>query len=229
MGRDMIRNDMTTSAPNPVFLAEKAWDLYQSHGVPIEVSEQILQSYGLTMDTSHLASLMQHHQTLSQQQSAGQFKSGLGEDTTKTRRLHSVTHILHQVLRDMFGDSLRQTGSAITTEKARFDVTLSTALTPEQIAEVERQVQAIIDKHIPMKREQMSQETARALGAIGLFGEKYGDVVTIYTMQDVDGRVYTREFCNGPHISNTAEIGKFKILKQKSVGQGIRRIEYDVE
>jgi alanyl-tRNA synthetase len=214
---------------NPEFLAEKTWNLYQTFGVPIEVSEDILESKGLKLDTKLLAELIAEHQALSQTTSAGQFKSGLDADTDKTRKLHSSTHILHSVLREIFGDEVKQKGSAITNEKARFDFTLTSNISHEQIAEIETGVQAIIDRKLEMERLEMKQDEAKALGAIGLFGEKYGDIVSIYTLKDGQGNVYSREFCGGPHIQNSLEIGKFKLLKQKSVGQGLKRIEFTVE
>jgi alanyl-tRNA synthetase len=214
---------------NPEFLAEKTWNLYQTFGVPIEVSEDILESKGLKLDAKLLAELIAEHQALSQTTSAGQFKSGLDADTDKTRKLHSSTHILHSVLREIFGEEVKQKGSAITNEKARFDFTLTSNISPEQIAEIETGVQAIIDRKLEMERLEMKQDEAKALGAIGLFGEKYGDIVSIYTLKDGQGNVYSREFCGGPHIQNSLEIGKFKLLKQKSVGQGLKRIEFTVE
>lgn len=212
----------------PQELAQKTWDLYQSHGVPIEVSEDILAQHGLEMDKSTLDNLIEQHQKKSQEASAGQFKSGLGGDTAKTRRLHTVTHILHAKLREMFGEDVKQMGSAITDEKARFDFSFSRALDETEINELTDKIQTVINKHLAMEKAEMSPEDAKKLGAIGLFGEKYGDIVSVYTLQDTDGEVYSREFCGGPHIKNTEEIGSFKVLKQKSVGQGVRRIEYDV-
>ncbi len=221
----MNKNEQIT----PQFLAEKTWDLYQTFGVPIEISEDILESHGLKLDSELLNSLISEHQKLSQTTSAGQFKSGLDQDSEKTRKLHTSTHILHSVLRDTFGTDVKQKGSAITNEKARFDFTLTNSLSTEEINSIQDKVQAIIDRHLEMEKLEMKQEEAAKLGAIGLFGEKYGDIVSIYTLKDGQGTVYSREFCGGPHISNSKEIGKFVILKQKSIGQGLKRLEFTVE
>jgi alanyl-tRNA synthetase len=221
----MSKNDKIT----PQFLAEKTWDLYQTFGVPIEVSEDILESHGLKLDSNLLNNLITEHQKLSQTTSAGQFKSGLDQDSLKTRKLHTSTHILHSVLRKIFGEEVKQKGSAITNEKARFDFTLANSLSPEEINTIQQQVQAVIDRNLEMERLEMKQEEAKQLGAIGLFGEKYGDIVSIYTLKDGQGTVYSREFCGGPHIQNSNEIGKFVILKQKSIGQGLKRLEFTVE
>ena len=213
----------------PEFLAEKTWNLYQTFGVPIEVSEDILDTYGLKLNNQVLNELISEHQKLSQTTSAGQFKSGLDGDTDKTRKLHTTTHILHSVLRNLFGLEVKQKGSAITNEKARFDFTLADSLSPDQLKEIEQKVQIIIEKDLKMERLEMKQTEAKDLGAIGLFGEKYGDIVSIYTLKDSAGTVYSREFCGGPHIQKSGEIGKFSILKQKSIGQGLKRIEFTVE
>ncbi len=214
---------------NPKFLAEKTWDLYQTHGVPIEVSEDILEAKGFSIDKGYLDQLVEEHQKLSQSKSTGQFKSGLGENTDKTRRLHTVTHILHKVLRDNFGQDVKQTGSAITNEKARFDFTFNRRLEEDELEKIQIQVQEIINKNLNMQKVETTESEARKLGAIGLFGEKYGDIVTIYTLADDSGEVYSREFCGGPHVDNSKQIGNFKIIKQKSVGAGVKRIEYNVE
>lgn len=213
----------------PQQLAQKTWDLYQSHGVPIEVSEDILARNGLTLDGELLSSLIQEHQTKSQVSSQGQFRSGLGGDSSKIRQLHTLTHIVHSQLREMFGTSIKQMGSAITEEKARFDFSYSNPLSDEELKTLENSVQSIIEKKLTMVGEQMTSDQAVESGAIGLFGEKYGEIVTVYTLKDNDGNVYSREYCAGPHIDSTDSLGTFKILKQKSVGQGVRRIEFDIE
>ncbi len=210
------------------FLSHKIWDLYQTHGVPIEVSSDILEKNNLDYDYDYLEQLIEDHQKLSQTSSKGQFKSGLGQHNSKTKRLHTTTHILHKVLRDKFGENLRQMGSSITSEKARFDFSLENRIEENELLEIEKQVQTIIDKNLAMTMVETSSSEARNMNAIGLFGEKYGDLVTVYTLADKDGNVYSREFCGGPHIENSSEIGKFKILKQKSIGSGLKRLEFDV-
>jgi alanyl-tRNA synthetase len=214
---------------SPQFLAEKTWDLYQSHGVPIEVSEDILEKRGYTLDREYLANLIKKHQELSQSSSQGQFKSGVGTDSSKGKALHTTTHILHKVLRDTFGEEVRQMGSAITEEKARFDFNVEPSILDEsKLGEIESQVQAIIDRGLMMDKEETTPTAAKEAGAIGLFGEKYGEKVTVYKLTDKAGHVYSMEFCAGPHITNTDEIGKFKILKKKSIGNGLSRLEFDV-
>lgn len=218
----------------PQFLAEKTWDLYQTFGVPIEVSEDIIDAKGLKMDKNLLQELIENHQKKSQSVIAPQFKSGVGEDSGdgKTVKLHTLTHILHAALREIFGSSVKQIGSAITNEKARFDVSLDgNLITNEKIVEISKVVQNIIDKNLEMVKLETTPENAKNLGAIGLFGEKYGEKVTIYTLSEKINdfeTVYSREFCGGPHIQNTSEIGTFVFLKKKSIGNGQTRLEFDV-
>lgn len=220
---------VNTTTITPQFLSQKTWDLYQTFGVPIEVSQDILQQKGLDLDQKLLDELIEQHQKLSQTTSAGQFKSGLGQDSAKTRKLHTLTHILHQCLRDILGEETKQTGSAITDQKARFDFTSNRKLNQNELEELTRNVQSIIDKNLKMEKIETTSEEAKKMGAIGLFGEKYGEKVTVYTLQDDNGKVYSREFCTGPHVDNSQEIGKFVIIKQKSVGSGIKRIEFNAE
>ena len=213
----------------PQYLSQKTWDLYQTFGVPIEISEDILEKEGLEMDKDFLEKLIEEHQKLSQTTSAGQFKSGLGGDSDKTRKLHTTTHILHQVLRTTLGESVKQMGSAITDQKARFDFTFNRRLEENEMELIKNQVQEIIDKNLQMEKIETSLQEAMEMGAVGLFGEKYGQKVTIFSLLDELGKIYSREFCAGPHIENSKQIGKFKIIKQKSVGSGVKRLEFDVE
>lgn len=213
---------------NPDALTHFAWDLYQSHGVPFEVSLEEAEIAGLQIDEHQLNNLIEEHQQKSATVSAGQFKSGLGGDTQRTRRLHTATHLLHSVLRSLYGTQVRQIGSAITNEKARFDVTLEEEISDNDILRISQGVQNLIEKDAEVMKEEMTESDARKLGAIGLFGEKYPDVVSIYTITQ-GNTVFSREFCGGPHVRNTQEIGKFSILHIKSIGQGRKRIEFNVD
>jgi alanyl-tRNA synthetase len=225
-----MRPNTNNTKLTPEFLAQKTFDLYQTHGVPIEVSESILAEKQLELDKDYLNSLIENHQKLSQQSSSGQFKSGLGNDSDKTRKLHTTTHILHQVLRDVFGDEVKQMGSAITDEKARFDFSLdSKELTDEKLEMIKQTIQDVIDKNLIMKKIETTEKKAREMGAIGLFGEKYSDNVNIYILEDEKGKIYSKEFCGGPHIENTSQIGTFNIIKKKSIGSNLSRIEFNVE
>ena len=217
-----MNNELT-----PQFLSQKVWDLYQTNGVPIEVSLNILEENNLRIDDELLANLVKKHQETSQSQT-GQFKSGLGSDSPKTRNLHTATHILHTTLRNLFGEQVAQKGSNITDQKARFDFSLDKKLEKSDLDQIASQVQEIIDQNLRMTKSEMSEIEARELGAIGLFGEKYGEIVSVYTLEG-ENTVFSREFCGGPHAIGTLELGKFVILKQKSIGQNLRRIEFDLQ
>jgi alanyl-tRNA synthetase len=208
--------------------AEIAWNLYQSAGVPFEVSEDVCEKNNLKFDFNLVEKLQMEHQSLSRTTSAGQFKSGLGENNAKTTKLHTTTHILHQVLRDIFGENVQQKGSAITNEKARFDFTLDHKIEDQDLQVIQFKVQAIINMNLHMKNIETTELEARYMGAIGLFGEKYGEQVSVYSLVDDNEKHFSREFCGGPHVLNTSEIGKFTILREKSVSAGVRRLEFDV-
>jgi alanyl-tRNA synthetase len=218
---------LANSKMNPEELAKKSFDMYQSLGVPLELSEDILDQNLTPMNLEHLATLIEGHQQLSASTSQGQFKSGLGENTTRTTAMHTTTHILHQALRDIYGEGVRQMGSAITDEKARFDFSCDKDVNND-IEKIQNQVRGVIKSNLIMTKSEVSQAKAKEMGAIGLFGEKYGDIVTVYQLHDKLNHNYSIEFCGGPHISNTSEIAGFTILKVKSLGQGIKRIEFDV-
>ena len=133
---------------------------------------------------------------------------------------HTATHLLHKVLQEVLGDHVRQAGSAVQPDKLRFDFTHPTALTPEERAEIERRVNEHVFANQPVRIFETPLSEARNLGAMMLFGEKYGDVVRVV---DVDG--WSLELCGGTHVRSTAEIGPFAILSERSVGAGSRRIE----
>jgi alanyl-tRNA synthetase len=132
--------------------------------------------------------------------------------------------LLHQALRDILGYHVYQTGSNITPERIRFDFSHGEKLTAEQIKQVEEIVNEKIQSDLPVKKELMSQEEADGKGAIGLFREKYGDKVSIYQIGD-----YSIEFCGGPHVEHTHQVGKFKIIKEEALGAGQRRIRAILE
>ncbi len=225
-----------------------AWNLYQTFGVPFEVSIDILGANGIEIDDQELEALITAHQKNSQTTSAGMFKSGLGENNAKTTALHTVTHILHRVLIEVLDPSfafgfennsdnlsdnstVKQMGSAITSEKARFDFSFDRKIEDNELELIETKVRDLIQSNLKMSKVEVTPLQAREMGAIGLFGEKYGDLVTVYSLVNIDGKVVSREFCGGPHIESTDDItkvGKFTILKEKSVSSGVRRIEFDL-
>jgi alanyl-tRNA synthetase len=221
---DKLLNSNTFS---PQELSIKAFNFYQSLGVPMELSEDILEKNRTPLDIDELNHLITEHQKLSTTTSQGQFKSGLGDSNETTTQMHTATHILHSVLRKLYGINVKQMGSAITTEKARFDFSCDQDINND-VLNIEKEVRNIINLDLTMSSQELSLSKAKELGAIGLFGEKYGDTVTIYQLHDSKGQDFSLEFCGGPHIKRTSEIKNFKIIKTKSLGQGVKRIEFTV-
>ena len=192
---------------------------------------ELLQKNGIDLDKSILKGYFdaefKKHQDLSRTASAGEFKGGLANTSDMAVKYHTVTHLMHQALREVLGPGALQKGSNITEERTRFDFTFDRKMTPEEIAKVEALVNKWIEQDLAVKREFVPLEEARQRNAIGLFGEKYADTVSIYTMYEKDtGKTISVEFCGGPHVEHTNLIaGKFKISKEEAVSAGVRRIK----
>ena len=168
---------------------------------------------------------MQKHQQLSRDNSGAMFKGGVAvatnsDEALRLARLHSATHLTLGALRRVVGDYVEQRGSNITPERLRFDFLCDHKLTPDELSEVERQVNEAITANVPITCQTMSPDEARASGAVGIFDNKYGDQVTVYTM----GK-FSKEICGGPHAKTTGELKLFKILKEESSSSGVRRIK----
>ena len=206
----------------PPLSAEKMFDLYQSHGLSLDIIEEI--TYG-NIDKDGFEKLRQKHQDISRAGATKKFAGGLADASEQTVRGHTATHLMHQALRDMFGTQLHQSGSNITAERVRFDFNFDRSLTPEEIAELEKVVGEKIDQNLEVNFEFMPLAQAKELGAIGLFDEKYSDKVKIYFIGNKDPeKAYSKEFCGGPHVSFTSEVKSFKIIKQENLGRGLRRL-----
>ena len=206
-----------------------AFNLYQTYGFPLELTEELAQAAGQEVNKEEFEAGFKQHQDLSRTASAGTFKGGLADHSDVVVRYHTATHLMHKALRDVLGDDVWQKGSNITAERTRFDFTYPQKMTDEQKKQVEDLVNKWIQVDAEMKQEMMPLEKARELGAIGLFGEKYADTVSIYTATDKDGNVISREFCGGPHVEHTGVIGKFRIAKEEAVSAGVRRIKAVIE
>lgn len=208
-----------------------AFDLFQSFGIPWEITEELAKQAGMQVDKKEFEAEFKKHQELSRTASAGTFKGGLADASDpRIVRMHTATHLLQAALRKVLGEHVAQKGSNITTERLRFDFTHPEKMTPEQIAETERIINENVARDLKVQKDIMTPDEARKLGAIGLFGEKYGDTVSIYTISDPKtGEVVSREFCGGPHVEHTGEIGKVKIQKEEAVSAGVRRIKAVVE
>jgi alanyl-tRNA synthetase len=197
-----------------------AFNLYQTYGFPLELTQEYAASRGVTLDTDTFAAEFAQHQEKSRTASGGQFASGLADHQAQTVRYHTATHLLHQALREVLGPHVQQRGSNITAERLRFDFTHPAKLTEAELTAVAQQVNDKIVANLPVARAEMSPEEATEQGYLGLFAAKYGALVSVY---DIGG--YSKEICTGPHVAATGELGEFVIEKEEAVGAGVRRIK----
>ena len=199
---------------------ESAFHLYDTYGFPVEMTCELAKDTGLTVDMEGFKECFKKHQATSQAGAEQRFKGGLADHSAQSARLHTATHLLHAALRKVLGDEVAQKGSNITAERLRFDFSFGRKMTKEEIAEVEWLVNEAIDAHAPIVCEEMTVPEAKAQGAIGLFANKYGEKVKVYTMGS-----YSKEICGGPHATNTGDLKSFKIQKEESSSAGVRRIK----
>lgn len=197
-----------------------AFRLYDTFGFPIEMTQELAKENHLKVDIEGFEEAFRKHQELSKAGSEQKFKGGLADHSEETTKLHTATHLLHAALRRVLGDEVAQKGSNITAERLRFDFSFHRKMEEEEIREVERLVNEAIARQLPIEMQEMTVEEARAQGAIGLFGDKYGERVSVYTMGD-----FSKEICGGPHASNTGELVAFRIQKEQSSSAGVRRIK----
>lgn len=205
-----------------------AFNLYQSYGFPVEMTEELVSEKGISFDRAEFDEEYKKHQELSRSLSAGMFKSGLGDVSEETTRLHTATHLLLAALRKVLGDQVTQKGSNITPERARLDFNHPEKLTPEQLKQVEDMVNGWIAESLPVSYEEMTVPEAKEKGAMGVFESRYGEKVKVYKMGEGD-KIASYEICSGPHVANTSELGHFKIAKEEASSSGIRRIKAVLE
>ena len=197
-----------------------AFKLYDTFGFPFEMTCEMAVKDGLTVDKEGFDEANRKHQELSRTTSAGSFKAGLQDNSAVVTRMHTATHLLHAALHKVLGPTALQKGSNITAERLRFDFSWPQKMTDEEKAEVEKLVNEWINEGIPVTKKMTTVEEAKAEGAMALFGAKYGDQVSLYTIGDI-----SKEICCGPHVENTKELGSFKIKKEESSSAGVRRIK----
>lgn len=197
-----------------------AFKLYDTFGYPLEMTLELAKEQGLDVDVAGFEEANRKHQELSRTTSAGAFKAGLQDNSAVVTRMHTATHLLHAALHKVLGPTANQKGSNITPERLRFDFTWADKMTPEQIKAAEDMVNEWIKAGLPVSKKLTTVEEAKAEGAMALFGSKYGEQVTLYTIGDV-----SKEICCGPHVENTSELGSFKIVKEQSSSAGVRRIK----
>lgn len=205
---------------------EAAFNLYQTFGFPWELTYELARDNDKHPDRVQFERAFTKHKDLSRTSSAGTFKGGLADHSEIVVRYHTATHLLHKALRDVLGAHVIQKGSNINAERTRFDFSHTTKMTIDELTRVEELVNGWIARDLPVNHEMMPKQRALDLGALGAFGEKYGDTVSVYSVEDPQsGLVISREFCGGPHVTHTGAIGHFKITKEEAVSSGIRRIK----
>lgn len=197
----------------------RSFYLYESFGFPIELTAELAREKDLVVDNSAFDEEARKHQELSRLSASGKFVSGLSDHSGEVIKYHTVTHLLHQALRTILGNSVSQKGSNITAERLRFDFSYQQKLTNEQLQEVEGLVNQKISEDLPVTMMIKPFDEAQKSGALAFFGEKYPQDVKVYSIG-----AFSKEVCNGPHVERTGFLGKFRITKEESVSQGVRRI-----
>lgn len=201
-----------------------AFRLYDTFGFPIEMTKELASEKGYIVDEEGFNEAFKHHQEISKQSEKGEFKGGLADSSYQSTRLHTATHLLLSALRKKFGSDVHQCGSNITPERLRFDFNVDRKLTPEELLEIENEVNNNIQRAIDVEFYELPIDEAKQMGATGIFDDKYGDIVKVYKIGDV-----SIEMCGGPHVKNTSELNKFKIVKEESSSAGVRRIKAILE
>lgn len=208
--------------------------LYDTYGFPVELSIEEAFKQGIEVPDNWRQEFdghMAEQRARSQTAAKGVFKGGLGGQTLQHKKYHTATHLMYQALRQVLGDHVIQHGSNITEERLRFDFSHPDKLTPEQIAQVEAIVNEQIDKDLQVSFAEYPTKQAREeLGALGAFGDRYGDTVKVYKMiADGADKPFSFEICGGPHVDHTSQLAedgkRFKITKEESSSAGIRRIK----
>jgi alanyl-tRNA synthetase len=201
------------------------FDLYQTFGFPIELTEELARERGTTIDRKKFDEQMAEHQLISKAGSEQKFKGGLAGTGEMETKYHTATHMLLAALRQVLKAEIVQKGSNITAERLRFDFNWDEKLTPEQIKAVEDLVNEKIQENIPVKLLELPKDEAtKVVTTLSFDLSKYGDIVKVYKIGD-----FSAEFCGGPHVENTGVLGHFKITKEEASSAGVRRIKAILE
>lgn len=201
-----------------------AFRLYDTYGFPLEITEELALERNIKIDKEGFLKREKEHKEESKKGSEAKFAGGLLEDSEETRNLHTATHLLHKALMEVLGTDVRQRGSNITKERLRFDFSYSDKLTEDEKKRVEDIVNNAIKKDLEISYEEMTVDEALKAGAIGIFIDKYDEIVKVYKIGD-----FSMEICGGPHANRTSDLGHFKIIKEESSSKGVRRIKAILE
>jgi alanyl-tRNA synthetase len=204
---------------------KEAFLLFQSYGFPLEMVEELAEEKGIKVDKKGFEKEFKKHQKLSRAGAEKRFKGGLADSSEQTKKLHTVTHLLNEALRRVLkDDKIIQKGSNITPERLRFDFNFDRKLSEGEIKKIKDIVNEKIKAGLQVKKEEMTLEEAKKKNAQGVFEHKYAERVSVYSIEN-----FSTEICGGPHVKNTNELGKFKIIKEESSAAGIRRIKAVLE
>jgi alanyl-tRNA synthetase len=232
-------NDFNVTVRGGNLTTSSAFDLYQSSGIPFELSMEMAEERGIALSSddylkkmtpadfiSDISNKIRAHQELSRAGAEKKF-GGVGKDAGEEgAKLHTATHLLHAALRKVLGSHVEQMGSDINAERLRFDFKHTQKMTPEEIKTVEDLINLKIKEDLEIKKEEMSLDEALKSGAIAFFKEKYPDTVKVWTIYDPQtGEVFSKEICAGPHVEKTGQLKSFKIIKEESSSAGVRRIK----
>jgi alanyl-tRNA synthetase len=223
-----IAQGLRVLGKRPVIDGEVAFDLFQTHGFPFELTRELAEAAGGRVDEDGFRAALERHRALSRTTASGAFRGGLADHSAEIVRYHTLTHLLLAALRAELGDHVVQRGSNLTRDRLRLDFSHGDRLSPAQLERVRARVQGWLARDLGVEHAVMPAAEALALGALGAFGEKYGDVVSVYTIADrATGEVVSRELCGGPHVRSTAAelTGRFEILREHAISAGVRRIK----
>jgi len=207
-----------------IISGKSAFRLYDTFGFPIEMTIEMADEIGLKVDEEGFKVSFAEHQELARNSSNGSFKSGLASTGEMETKYHTATHLLNAALKKVIGESSHQMGSNITSERLRFDFACDHKMTEEEINKTQEIVNKWIEEKIDVTCEEMAKTKAVEIGAEHQFIDRYPDIVTVYTIGDA-----SKEICTGPHVKNTAELGKFVIKKEEASSSGVRRIKAILE
>ncbi len=222
--------------------ATAAFNLYQSFGISYEIIKDVAKEKAKSLAREDFEAELQKHQEKSRQGAekkfgghglildTGELKAKDAAELQKVTRLHSATHLLQASLRKVLGDEVHQMGSDITVERTRFDFAFGRKMTPDELKKVEDIINGAIEKDYAVTKKLLPFDEAVKTGALYFFKEKYPEMVNVYTFGTPgESEIFSREFCGGPHVTHTREIGKFRILKEEASSAGVRRIRATIE
>ena len=219
------------SAVGQQISGQEAFKLYSTYGL----SPQELEKQGYQFDRQEVERAIEEHKKISRRGAEKKFgghglkEEGLSDQSQAITKLHTATHLLQAALREVLGSEVRQRGSDINPERLRFDFSFSRPLTEEELMEVSRRVNQYIQSGLAMTKESMKLSEAEAQGVLTVEGHQYPTEVDVYAIINRDGSIVSREVCAGPHVKNTQDLGRFRIVKEQSSSAGIRRIKAILE